>query len=102
MATSMIGEIPALTRSRLKVDMLLKAASSICKGSCPVWLWSATPCFHERRLRIPRWPPSLKYEYYGILSFLQRVDDRDKRNGGKMSIPQIEELAFQAKKLTDQ
>jgi hypothetical protein len=44
----------------------------------------------------------LKYEYDGILSFLQRVDDRDKRSGGKMSIPQIEELAFQAKSLTDQ
>jgi hypothetical protein len=44
----------------------------------------------------------LKYEYDGILKFLQRVDDRDKRSGGKMSIPQIEELAFQAKRLTDQ
>jgi hypothetical protein len=44
----------------------------------------------------------LKYEYDGVLKFLQRVDDRDKRSGGKMSIPQIEELAFQAKRLTDQ
>jgi hypothetical protein len=44
----------------------------------------------------------LKYEYDGILSFLQRADDRDKRSGGKMSVPQIEELAFQAKRLTDQ
>jgi hypothetical protein len=50
----------------------------------------------------PALATQLKYEYDGILSFLQRVDDRDKRNGGKMSIPQIEELAFQAKKLTDQ
>jgi Imelysin len=44
----------------------------------------------------------LKFEYDGILSFLQRVDERDKRGGGKMSVAQIEELAFQAKKLTDQ
>jgi Imelysin len=50
----------------------------------------------------PALATQLKYEYDGILSFLQRVDDRDKRNGGKMSIPQIEELAFQAKRLTDQ
>ena len=27
---------------------------------------------------------------------------RDRRGGGKMSIAQIEELAFQAKRLTDQ
>jgi hypothetical protein len=44
----------------------------------------------------------LKYEYDGILGFLQRVDQRDKSSGGKMSIPQIEELALQAKTLTDQ
>jgi Imelysin len=44
----------------------------------------------------------LKYEYDRILGFLQRVDQRDKSSGGKMSIPQIEELALQAKTLTDQ
>jgi hypothetical protein len=44
----------------------------------------------------------LKYEYDGILGFLQRADQRDKSSGGKMSIPQIEELALQAKTLTDQ
>jgi Imelysin len=44
----------------------------------------------------------LKYEYDGILGFLARADERDKRSGGKMSIPQIEELALQAKTLTDQ
>jgi hypothetical protein len=50
----------------------------------------------------PALADQLKYEYDGILSFLQRADDRDKRSGGKMSVPQIEELAFQAKRLTDQ
>jgi hypothetical protein len=44
----------------------------------------------------------LKYEYDGILGFLARADERDKRSGGEMSIPQIEELALQAKTLTDQ
>jgi hypothetical protein len=50
----------------------------------------------------PALAKQLKYEYDGILGFLQRVDDRDKRSGGKLSIPQIEELALQAKTLTDQ
>jgi Imelysin len=50
----------------------------------------------------PALAKQLKYEYDGILGFLQRVDERDKRSGGKMSIPQIEELALQAKTLTDQ
>ena len=50
----------------------------------------------------PALAKQLKYEYDGILSFLQRVDERDRRSGGKMSIPQIEELALQAKTLTDQ
>jgi len=54
------------------------------------------------QIRNPALAKQLKYEYDGILSFLQRVDDRDRRSGGKMTIPQIEELAFQAKTLTDQ
>ncbi|MEO8206436.1 MAG: hypothetical protein ABI615_09670 [Chthoniobacterales bacterium] len=44
----------------------------------------------------------LKYEYEGIMSFINRVDSRDKANGGKMSIAEIEEMAYQAKTLTDQ
>jgi hypothetical protein len=44
----------------------------------------------------------LKLSTTAFLSFLQRVDERDRRGGGKMSVAQIEELAFQAKKLTDQ
>jgi hypothetical protein len=52
--------------------------------------------------RNPALAKQLKYEYDGILGFLKRVDDRDKRGGGKMSIAEIEELALQAKTLTDQ
>ena len=36
------------------------------------------------------------------MSFLARVDARDKASGGKMSVAEIEEMAFQAKSLTDQ
>jgi Imelysin len=50
----------------------------------------------------PALAKQLKYEYDGILNFLKRVDDRDQRGERKMSIAEIEELALQAKTLTDQ
>ncbi|HVU28095.1 MAG TPA: hypothetical protein VHG71_10220 [Verrucomicrobiae bacterium] len=44
----------------------------------------------------------LKYEYDNIISFIDRVEARDKQSGYKLSIPAIEELAQQAKTMTDQ
>ncbi|HEY1662408.1 MAG TPA: hypothetical protein VGI03_08315 [Verrucomicrobiae bacterium] len=44
----------------------------------------------------------LKFEYDNILSFIDRVEQRDAKNGYRMSIPEIEELAEQAKTITDQ
>jgi|GEM_PF-991046 hypothetical protein len=44
----------------------------------------------------------LKYEYDNIISFIDRVEQRDAKSGYKMSIPEIEELAEQAKTMTDQ
>jgi hypothetical protein len=44
----------------------------------------------------------LKYEYANIVSFIDRVEERDRQSGYKMSIPAIEELAQQAKTMTDQ
>jgi hypothetical protein len=44
----------------------------------------------------------LKYEYANIISFIDRVEARDKQSGYKLSIPAIEELAQQAKTMTDQ
>jgi hypothetical protein len=44
----------------------------------------------------------LKYEYANIISFIDRVEQRDAKSGYKMSIPAIEELAEQAKTMTDQ
>ncbi|HTY87131.1 MAG TPA: hypothetical protein VMB80_06675 [Candidatus Acidoferrum sp.] len=44
----------------------------------------------------------LRYEYANIIAFLDRVEQRDAKSGYKMSIPAIEEMAQQAKVLTDQ
>jgi hypothetical protein len=44
----------------------------------------------------------LKYEYANIISFIDRVEERDRQSGYKMSIPAIEELAEEAKTMTDQ
>ncbi len=70
---------------------IMSSLALVCKAILP-----------QVQSRDPALASQLKYEYDGIMSFLQRVDDRDKRSGGKMSIPQIEELALQAKTLTDQ
>lgn len=44
----------------------------------------------------------LKSEYAGIMGFIARVDEREARSNGKMSAAEIEEMASQAKRLTDQ
>lgn len=44
----------------------------------------------------------LRTEYADILNFITRVDAREKRAAGKLSAGEIEELATQAKRLTDQ
>jgi hypothetical protein len=44
----------------------------------------------------------LRFEYANIVSFIDRVEERDAKSGYKMSIPAIEELAEQAKTMTDQ
>ena len=44
----------------------------------------------------------LKSEYNDIIGFIARVDARERASGSKMNAAQIEELAFQAKRLTDQ
>ncbi len=44
----------------------------------------------------------LKSEYNDITGFIARVDARERASGNKMTAAQIEELAYQAKKLTDQ
>jgi len=44
----------------------------------------------------------LKYEYANIISFIDRVEARDRQSSYRLSIPAIEELAEQAKTLTDQ
>jgi hypothetical protein len=44
----------------------------------------------------------LKYEYANIISFIDRVEARDAKRSYKMSIPEIEELAEEAKTITDQ
>jgi hypothetical protein len=54
------------------------------------------------RTKDPALADQLKFEYASIMSFIERVDERDKRSGGKMSVPEIEELAFRAKAMTDQ
>lgn len=44
----------------------------------------------------------LRAEYGDVLGFIARVDEREKRGAGKLSAGEIEELASQAKRLTDQ
>ncbi len=44
----------------------------------------------------------LRTEYAEILNFIARVDEREKRAAGKLTAGEIEELATQAKRLTDQ
>ena len=44
----------------------------------------------------------LKSEYADILNFINRVDARERASGSKMTAAEIEELAFQAKRHTDQ
>ncbi|MEO6054774.1 MAG: hypothetical protein ABIP97_12250 [Chthoniobacterales bacterium] len=56
----------------------------------------------ELRKKNPALADQLKYEYQSIMNFIARVDSRDKASGGKMSISEIEEMAYQAKALTDQ
>ncbi len=43
----------------------------------------------------------IQKDYRGILTFLDRVDAREKK-GSKLTVLEIEEMAFQAKALTDQ
>jgi hypothetical protein len=56
----------------------------------------------ELRTKDPALADQLKFEYESIMSFIARVDARDRTNSGKMSVAAIEEMAFQAKSLTDQ
>ncbi len=44
----------------------------------------------------------LKSEYADILNFINRVDARERASGSKVTAAEIEELAFQAKRHTDQ
>ena len=44
----------------------------------------------------------LKSEYADILAFVSRVDARERQSGGKIGAAEIEELAVQAKRHTDQ
>ncbi len=44
----------------------------------------------------------LKSEYAQIMSFISKVDERERRGGGKITAGEIEELAYQAKRYTDQ
>lgn len=44
----------------------------------------------------------LRTEYADILGFISRVEAREQRAAGKLTAGEIEELAFQAKRLTDQ
>ena len=44
----------------------------------------------------------LKSEYTDILAFVSRVDERERKSGGKITAAEIEELASQAKRHTDQ
>ena len=44
----------------------------------------------------------LKSEYADILNFIARVDERERRSGAKVTAAEIEELAAQAKRHTDQ
>ncbi len=44
----------------------------------------------------------LKSEYADILNFINRVDARERASGGKITAAEIEELASQAKRHTDQ
>ena len=50
----------------------------------------------------PALAAQLKSEYASIMSFLNRVDERERQAGGKITPGQIEELAYQAKRFTDQ
>jgi hypothetical protein len=43
----------------------------------------------------------LQSDYGNIMSFLNRVEAREKK-GNKLTVQEIEEMAFQAKGLTDQ
>jgi hypothetical protein len=42
----------------------------------------------------------IELNYAGIIQFIERVDKREKK--GKMSLLEIEEMAYQARALTDQ
>ena len=44
----------------------------------------------------------LKSEYAAVMSFISKVDERERKGGGKISAGEIEELAYQAKRHTDQ
>jgi hypothetical protein len=56
----------------------------------------------QLRPKNPGLADQLQYEYANIISFIDRVEARDAKSGYKMSIPAIEELAQQAKTITDQ
>ncbi len=56
----------------------------------------------EVQKKDPALAARLKSEYTDITSFITRVDARERASGSKMTAGQIEELAYQAKKLTDQ
>ncbi|MBV9127667.1 MAG: hypothetical protein JO117_06215 [Verrucomicrobia bacterium] len=56
----------------------------------------------ELNKKDPALAARLKSEYADIMNFIARVDERERRSGGKITAAQIEELAHQAKSLTDQ
>jgi hypothetical protein len=56
----------------------------------------------QLELKNPGLAEQLRFEYANIISFIDRVEARDAKSGYKLSIPAIEELAEQAKTMTDQ
>ena len=56
----------------------------------------------QLQLKNPGLADQMEYEYANIIAFIDRVEARDAKSGYRMSIPAIEELAEQAKTLTDQ
>ena len=63
---------------------------------------TCTAILPELAKRDPALAARLKTEYADILGFIARVDAREQRAAGKLTAGEIEELATQAKRLTDQ
>ena len=58
--------------------------------------------YPQLQAKNPGLADQLKYEYANIITFIDRVEQRDAKSGYKMTIPAIEELAEEAKTMTDQ